>query len=175
MQAVAVSGSTAYLGGYFSYVGPPTGSFVSVDSTTGALATPWPLVGGDVRAVVADGQGGWFIGGLFGTIGKARIDNLAHIKADGTLDTAWTGSVDSAVNSLVLAGGKLYVGGEFSAARSGGSTVGRGHLAAFDASTGALTSFDPIPSMGQGRPSRPSRSPARRSTSAGSSRRSVRV
>ena len=70
VQAVAVSGSTAYVGGYFSYVGPPTGSFVSVDTTTGALATPWPVVGGTVSAVVADGQGGWFIGGLFGTIGR---------------------------------------------------------------------------------------------------------
>ena len=53
-----------------------------------------------------------------GRSGSSRIDNLAHIKADGTLDTDWTGSVDSAVNALVLAGGTLYVGGEFSAARS---------------------------------------------------------
>jgi hypothetical protein len=149
VQTVAVSGSTAYIGGYFNYIGPATGSLVSVDTTSSALSTPWPLVGGSVSAVVSDGQGGWFIGGSFGTIGEQRVDNLAHIKADGTLDTGWAGSVDGAVKALVLAGGKLYVGGEFLAALSGGPAVGRAHLAAFDAATGALTSFDPFPTMSQ--------------------------
>jgi hypothetical protein len=146
VQAVAVSGSTAYLGGYFSYVGPATGSFVSVNATTGALATPWPQVGGRIGAVVADGQGGWVIGGSFGTIGKQRVNNLAHIKADGTLDTAWTASVDGSVGALVLAGGVLFVGGDFVAAQSGGAPEGRAHLAAFVAATGALTPFDPFAS-----------------------------
>ena len=53
------------------------------------------------------------------------------------------------MNALVLAGGTLYAGGEFTAARSGGSPVGRRHLAAFNAATGALTSFDPFSSMSQ--------------------------
>src|SRR5262245_54318754 len=148
VQAVAVSGSTAYLGGDFDYVGPATGSFVSVDTSSGALTTPWPLVGGDVSAVVADGQGGWFIGGSFATIGKQRVDNLAHIASGGTLDTAWTGSVDGPVSALLLDGGRLYVGGAFSAARSGDDPAGaRVPRAAFVSATGAVTSFDPFPSM----------------------------
>ena len=33
VEAIAVSGSTAYVGGDFAYMGPETGSFVSLDST----------------------------------------------------------------------------------------------------------------------------------------------
>src|SRR5262245_65714911 len=59
VEAVAVSGTTAYLGGDFGYMGPETGSVVSLDSTSGALTPGWPMVGGDVYAVAPDGLGGW--------------------------------------------------------------------------------------------------------------------
>jgi hypothetical protein len=54
VEAVAVSGSKAYVGGDFAYMGPETGSFVSLDSTSGAVTTPWPVVGGTVNAVASE-------------------------------------------------------------------------------------------------------------------------
>ena len=133
VASTAVSGSTAYLGGNFTYVGPPTGSFVAADSA-GALASPWPAVGGNVYAVAPDGSNGFFIGGLFSSVGTKHANNLAHIKSDGTLDTAWSGSTNGTVNALAVSGGTVYAGGDFTTA--GGAA--RTDLAAFSAASGAL-------------------------------------
>ena len=133
-----MSGSTAYIGGDFGYVGPETGSFVALDAEENALTTPWPAVGGDVNAVAPDGVGGWFIGGEFQAIGSHPVDNLAHIKPDGTVDTDWKASVNGGVYALAVSGTTVFAGGVFSAA--GGEP--RSALAAFDATTGAVTSFD---------------------------------
>ena len=138
VEAVAISGSTAYLGGDFGYMGPETGSFVSLDSTSGQLNSPWPLVGGSVNALVSDGSGGWYIGGSFSSIGTAHADNLAHVKADGTLDTAFTAGTDGSVYALAASAQTLYVGGAFT--HAGGSA--RAGLAAFDRGTAALTAFN---------------------------------
>jgi hypothetical protein len=134
VTSVAVSGSTAYLGGAFDYVGPPTGSFVAVDPASSALASPWPAVGGNVYAVASDGAGGFFIGGQFSSIGTKHADNIAHIKADGTLDTAWAGSTNGTVYTIQVAAGRVYVGGAFTTA-GGASHI---NLAAFDGATGAV-------------------------------------
>ena len=104
VASVVISGSTAYLGGNFGYVGPETGSFVSVDSTSGDLVSPWPVVGGDVYAAHRDGFGGFFIGGSFASIGTTHVDNVAHIKSDGTLDTDWVGGTDGPVYALARSG-----------------------------------------------------------------------
>src|SRR5262245_26641023 len=100
VEAVAVSDTTAYLGGDFGYMGPETGSAVSLDSTSGALTPGWPVVGGNVYAVAADGLGGWFIGGAFASIGTRHADNVAHIKPDGSLDTGFAAGTDGPVYTL---------------------------------------------------------------------------
>ncbi|MDX6534222.1 MAG: hypothetical protein QOF68_1966 [Gaiellales bacterium] len=46
---------------------------------------------GPITSAVADGAGGWFIAGGFTMVdGRARA-NLAHVGADGSLDTGWRG------------------------------------------------------------------------------------
>src|SRR5262245_32807391 len=75
VASVATSGSTAYLGGNFDYVGPETGSFVPVDSASGDLVSPWPVVGGDVYTSIDDGLGGWYVGGSFTSIGTTHVEN----------------------------------------------------------------------------------------------------
>ena len=136
VYSVAVSGSTAYLGGRFDYVGPPTGSSVAADPVTGAVVAPWPGVSGDVFAVASDGAGGFFIGGLFRSVGPRRASNLAHIKSDGSLDTNWTGTTNGTVYALAVSGTTVYVGGAFSQA-DGAAHV---NLAALTKSTGAEVS-----------------------------------
>jgi hypothetical protein len=138
VASTAVSGSTAYVGGNFDYAGPATGSFVGVDTGSGALDSPWPQVGGNVYAAAPDGADGFFIGGRFSSIGPYHADNIAHINADGTLDTSWAGSTDDVVYALAVSGDTVYAGGDFD--NAGGSA--RVSLAAFSKSTGTLnTSF----------------------------------
>jgi hypothetical protein len=140
VETVAVSGKTAYVGGDFGYVGPETGSFVSLDASNGTVAPAWPLVDGTVSAVVSDGAGGWFVGGSFASVGTRHADNLAHVGADGALDTAFQGGTDGPVYALARSGGTLFVGGFFTHA----GTFARAGLAAFDSGTGAVVAgFDP--------------------------------
>ncbi len=115
---------TLYLGGDFTYVGPPTGGhgIISNDGTgdgmaDGTMEGAYPYVDGYVNATVAvgDGSGDFFIGGLFTSVGGVARANLARINADGTLDTAWTCNTNASVSALAVSGGYLFVGGDFTA------------------------------------------------------------
>ena len=94
------------------------------------LTSPWPVVGGTVNAVASDGSGGWFIGGSFASIGTRHADNVAHIKADGTLDTGFAASTDGPVYALAVSGNgsTLFAGGFF--AHASDATSARSALAA---------------------------------------------
>ena len=134
-------GSTIYIGGDFQYVGPHTGQGVAIDTVTGIVDSALPKIDGYVYVVVADGAGGWYIGGSFANVGGQARSNLAHIKADKTLDTAFNPNPDSTVQCLLLDGTTMYVGGGF--ASIGGQA--RSRIAALDTTvnTNNATSFDP--------------------------------
>jgi hypothetical protein len=136
--AVARSDSTLYIGGSFLTVGPSTGMGVPVDLETGVVRGPYPRVAGAVEVVISDGTGGWFIGGRFAGVGGLRRWNLAHIRADGSVDP-WAPDPDGAVFALALRGNVLYVGGRFDNI----SGEARAHVAAFDVLTGHLTDWAP--------------------------------
>src|SRR5262245_28969423 len=88
VSAIATAGNTIYLGGNFTYVGPNTGHFAGIDIGTGAAEPGWPRVDGDVYCSASDGAGGWYIGGLFTSVGGVGRGKLANTLADKTLD-AW--------------------------------------------------------------------------------------
>lgn len=138
VNAIAVDGSTMYLGGSFSAVGPTTGSGVPIDAFTGTAVPGFPRVTGQVNAVVSDGVGGWYLGGSFTMVGGLARSNLAHVLSDNSV-ALWDPGASGQVLTLALDGGTLYAGGSFSSV--GGQS--RSNLAAIDASTGAVTPWDP--------------------------------
>lgn len=119
-------------GGQFSRVGPPTGSGALTDRDDGALLTPYLHVDGTVRALVADGAGGWFVGGNFTTIRGVARHGLAHLDALGAV-TAFAPLTEGEVYALHLYNGALYVGGDFFTIAG----VTHHRLAALDPTTGA--------------------------------------
>ena len=127
---------TVYVRGDFSKVGPFTGSGMPIDPATGARVVA-PAVDGQISVSVADGTGGWYVGGDFETIDGHRYRGLAHVAADGTADPAFAPKVGGLVSALALEGGTLYVGGLFDEVN--GAT--RTNLAAVSTATAALTSF----------------------------------
>ena len=135
VNSTVVSGSTAYLGGDFAYVGPPTGGFVAADPS-GALASSRPSVDGNVFATAPDGNGGFFIGGFFSSIGTKHASNIAHINADGSLDTSWTGGTNGTVYAIQVSASSVFAGGAFTTA--GGAA--HANLAAFGKTTGTVDS-----------------------------------
>ena len=144
VHAFARAGDRTYVGGDFTRIGKRTGSGAPM-SPTGQAAPSFPEVsGGEVRAVVADGRGGWYIGGTFTSVGDQRRWGLAHVTSQGTVDTSFNPAVTTlsgapaAVNALVLSdaapdAGTLYVGGEFAKIGDGEAQF-RGNLAALKAS-----------------------------------------
>jgi hypothetical protein len=75
------TGDTIYIGGKFTQVGPRTGPGVGIDVTSGK-STHLPEVSGGfahVWAVVADGGGGWYLGGSFTRVGGVARLNIAQI------------------------------------------------------------------------------------------------
>ncbi len=138
--ASRVVNDVLYLGGQFSQVGPPTGGWVPIDATTGAVIQPVPNVVGSVFVAVSDGNGGWYLGGNFSTVHGQPRNNLAHIDANGSL-TSWNPGTNGTVRALVLYAGTLYLDGEFTTVAG----VGRNYLAAVDTTAGTPSNWNPSP------------------------------
>ena len=122
VQAVLPLGNAVYIAGSFTQVGPATGCWVPLDATTGLPTAvnsdglpvgPYPRVAGVVNAAVPDGLGGWYIGGSFTSVGGVARANIAHIRADNSVD-AWGPNPNNGVNCLAMNGSSLVVGGVFS-------------------------------------------------------------
>ena len=103
---------------------------------------------GAVVTAIADGRGGWFVGGSFTRLGGQHRVAVAHLMASGTVDPNWHPSIGSAsgrpvaVYALARAGARLFVGGPFG--RVGG--LPRAGLAALDTRTGTVVwKWLPVP------------------------------
>lgn len=136
--ATARSGNMLYIGGNFGSVGPSTGGGVPVDPLSGTVQGPYARVAGGAGPAVSDGAGGWYVGGSFFGVGGEPRWNLAHVRADGSVDR-WAPDPDGAVVCLAVSRSTIYVGGRFS--RIAGES--RNHIAAFDANTGRLSDWAP--------------------------------
>jgi hypothetical protein len=144
INAVVTDGTTLYVGGNFDFAvgGGTTGGGIPFDETTQAAVSTFPEVEGQVSVVVSDGDGGWYIGGTFTSVGGTDRNNIAHITSLGTVDEGFDPNVNATVESLVLSsdGSILYAGGGFSYVNN--EEVSRGGVAAFDTETGVATDFD---------------------------------
>ena len=122
VNAIVQAGGKTYLGGDFTLVGTRTGGGVALPATGSVSGPPlsFPeVVGGDVNAVVADGFGGWYLGGSFSSVGGYSRSRIAHVCADGSVDQTFAPLFNGTVRAFALppAGAPddsvLYVGGSF--------------------------------------------------------------
>jgi len=140
VRAIAVSGSSVFIGGSFSSVsGQPRASLAALDASTGALL---PFNAGNavqaVHALVASGST-LYVGGRFIVIGGEARQNLAAVDASTGTALPWVADADATVKALLLDGSTLYVGGHF----TGLAGFVRNHLGAVDATTAALSGWNP--------------------------------
>ncbi len=127
------------LSGFFSTVGPYSGHGVITDATTGAVDLTIPKVHGDIYVSTPDGNGGWYIGGYFDAVDTVSVTNLAHIRADKTVDRNWKPNPNNTPSELTVSGNTLYVGGYFT--NISGQT--RNRIASFNIPTGNLNAWNP--------------------------------
>ena len=138
-MAVDTTNRILYVGGAFTTLSTTSGPGVVMDTTAGSFVSQYLHVDHNIYTAITDGNHGWYIGGIFNVINGTTRDRVAHINADGSLDTAFNASMQTTatVTALALVGGKLYIGGVFT------NVGGQPHtdLAAVDATTGAIASF----------------------------------
>ena len=144
VNAIDIKGNTAYIAGYFRHVGFSSGQTAMIDSASGNPVVNFPRgdgAGDQIFATLQDGNGGWFLGGIFLTCGGHPLTNFAHIRADQSVDTSLNLQLDGSVKAIALSGDTLYIGGEFTSVK--GQT--RNHCASVLVSTVQVTSWDPSP------------------------------
>jgi hypothetical protein len=116
VRAVAAAAALFVVIGATGRAAPPRQSFgLILDARTGReLATI--RMNQPIRTAIADGHGGWFIGGGFIRTNGVLRKRLAHIGSDGRLDALWKPEANGngvSVTSLARIGSRLYVGGDF--------------------------------------------------------------
>ena len=141
VQAVVRSGDTIYIGGLFNRVGPRTGPAVELALDGSQIAGLPEVSGGDgtLQAVASDGSGGWYIGGLFTHVGGVARNNIAHIRADHSVDPAFDPNANDGIHALAVSGSTVYAAGLFTSI--GGQT--RNRIAGLNAANGTATAFNP--------------------------------
>ena len=140
--ALAISGTTVYVGGVFDYVGgQPRNSIAALDIASGA-ATAWNPNSNGLVNTLAISSTNVYAGGEFTTIGGQPKNFVAALDLTTGDAASFAMDLNNPVNALAVHGAKVYVGGTFSNVSAGG--VARNHLAALDA-TGKPTSWNPSP------------------------------
>jgi len=149
--AIAVSGSTVYIGGGFNGANSINGNLTrnriaAIDAITGT-ATSWdPNANGTVNAVAVSGSTvyiGGFFSGATAINGNLTRNRIAAIDATSGTATSWNPNANSAVNAIAVSGSTVYIGGQFNGATAINGNLTRNRLAAIDATTGTATSWDP--------------------------------
>ncbi|MCK6639407.1 MAG: T9SS type A sorting domain-containing protein [Bacteroidia bacterium] len=137
VNCFAEFGTEIFLGGGFTNFArhEPNGS---TTDTVAGLPHNITNPNGFVWATVADGSGGWFIGGEFTKVGTSTHNRLAHVDSVGN-PYPWSPDVNGTVFTFIISGDTLYFGGQFTMVNG----QPRNNAAAVLISTGALTTWNP--------------------------------
>ena len=142
VSAIVTTSTTTYVGGFFSNVGNNTLDLAQIATSNGVSSASFPAANGQIYTIISDGNGGWYVGGAFTTIGAIAKNRLAHIKSDNSVDSLFSPNMSNTVTTLALSsdGSILYAGGLFNTV---GATT-RNYLAALTTSNGFVVSgFNP--------------------------------
>jgi len=139
VSAIAVSGSTVYVGGNFTSMGgQPRNNIAALSAATGGATTWNPNANSGVRAFAISGST-VYVGGDFTRIGGKARNYIAALDAATGAATSWNPNADSSVRALAISDSTAYVGGFFTII----SEQLRNRIAALSTATGAATDWNP--------------------------------
>ncbi len=150
VNAIAMAGTLAYIGGDFTQVKDERGVWrarnrLAVFDTANCALLPWaPTANASVRALHYYG-GVLYAGGDFTTMNGVARGRLASFTTSTGALRPFNPNPNRVVRAFAVAAGRLYIGGDFGAV----GTTGRSGLAAFYLSNGALdAAWKPCPWAG---------------------------
>lgn len=143
IEALAVSGGTVYVGGWFDTAGGESRPFVSaLDREAGAVTTwnPRPDLAVYVLAVKGDTI---YVGGEFSFVGEWKHRaGLAAIDLTTGNVKPWNPNPNGGIcTAVAVRGDRVFASGDFSVI--GGQPTPRDHFAALDTTNGEVTDWNP--------------------------------
>ena len=136
VQALAIYGSTIYVGGLFNQIGGRSRTNLAAISTRTGSASSWISGADGIVSAMAVSPSSLYAGGSFESAGGREHDYLAVLDPSTRAFTPGP-PVNGNVDAIVRSGASVYLGGAFT--RVGGG-VHKG-LAALSAATGAVTAW----------------------------------
>lgn len=143
VNALAQYGDTLFVGGGFLSAGKPLmNKPVAMNiNLSNKLATPaFGKINGAVMCAVADGFGGWYLGGDFKSVNGISRNGLMRIDSLGNL-YPFSPNLGGYARGLALYGDTLFVAGSFCY----GGGLQRNNLVAINVKTGAALNWSPNP------------------------------
>ena len=144
VSAIAIAGTTAYLGGSFTHVKDVHGvsqvrnRLAAVDTATCALLSWAPAANGNVLALAVQG-GVVYAGGDFTAIGSTARSRLAAFTATTGALQAFNPAPNNQVRALTASSSTLFAGGTFTSVNG----TSRSKAASFAIPAGTLTGWKP--------------------------------
>jgi hypothetical protein len=129
-----------YLVGNFTKVGTVDRNYVVAVNTTNGNPTSFTMnLNAQATKIAQSGSNIMITNGAFSGRDPVVRNRLAAINVSTGQVTSWNPNLDNSVFALAIAGGKLYVGGQFTQV----GTTPRQRLAAFNLSNGNLDTWNP--------------------------------
>jgi hypothetical protein len=140
VRKLAQCGGTLYAVGTFTQVARPgtaattRNNAFSFSATTGVISSWNPNVNGTVQGIALSADCAWaYLAGTFTSVHGTTVSNLAKVNTStGVVDTAFKPTPNGGLNAVVLTGGHLIAGGNFTTI--GGA--GHAQLASLSPATG---------------------------------------
>ncbi len=111
---------------------------VSLDPISGTISQTMPVPDHGVVATVADGTGGWYVGGEFEHVGGLVRNHIAHVSATGEV-LPWSLDVNGTVKDLLITNDTLILVGEFTTVAG----ITRNRIAAVHLPSNTVLPWDP--------------------------------
>jgi hypothetical protein len=137
---IDTAGNRLFVGGTFTgEVGTFAGRLGQFLDGSAESEAVFPAANGAVDAVSPDGQGGWYVGGNFTSIGGENKSRLAHILPNNSIDPNFGFTINGRVYAILTFNDTLMIGGTFTQVDG----QSRQRLAAFSLSNPALLPWAP--------------------------------
>jgi hypothetical protein len=140
VSALALSGTTLYVGGLFNMVnGQSRSNLAAFDTTTAQLLDWQPQIDNTVTQLLVSSNT-LYVGGFFNTVERQPRGKLAAYAITTRELTAWNPNMNGTITSLAASDRAIYVSGEFTAI---GGKRHVGLLAVLDRTSGVASSWNP--------------------------------